>query len=116
MYFFSCKTYSKQYTGSTESFRSRFNSYKSADRNFIKGNTVKQTSFYAHFKDDKHGMSDWETTLIDQRENVDHIKRKESFWQYELDTFQPNEPNEHDVALFSCEYLLKYLLSSFSAV
>ena len=37
-----------------------FNNYKSAHRNFIKGNTVKQPSFHAHFEDDKHhGMSDW---------------------------------------------------------
>ena len=35
-YLFSCKTYYKQYTGSTEGFRSRFNNYKSAHRNFIK--------------------------------------------------------------------------------
>ena len=32
----------KQYTGSTENFRSRFKNCKSAHRNFIKGNTVKQ--------------------------------------------------------------------------
>ena len=44
VYLFSCKTYSKQYTGSTESFRSRFNNYKSAHRSFIKENTVKQAS------------------------------------------------------------------------
>ena len=45
----------------------RFNNYKSAHRNFIKGNTVKQPSFHAHFDgDEHHGMSDWEITLIDQ--------------------------------------------------
>ena len=42
VYLFSCKTYSKQYTGSTESFRSRFNNYKSAHRSFIK--EYRQTS------------------------------------------------------------------------
>ena len=62
VYLFMC-----QYTGSAESFRSRFNNYKSAHRSFIKGNTVKQASFVAHFEDDKHhGISDWEITLIDQ--------------------------------------------------
>ena len=101
VYLFSCKACSKQYTGSTESFRSRFNNYKSAHRSFIKGNTVKQASVHAHFEDDKHhGISDWEITLIDQTESVDDLRRRESFWQYELDTFQPNGLNERDVALF----------------
>ena len=60
VYLFSCKACSKQYTGSTESFRSRFNNYKSAHRSFIKGNTIKPASFHAHFEDDKHhGISDW---------------------------------------------------------
>ena len=108
VFLFTYKTCSKQYTGSTESFRSRFNNYKSAHRNFIKGNSVKQASFYGHFEDDKHGMSDWEITLIDQRENVDDLRRRESFWQHEFNTFQSNELNEHDVALFSCTYLLNY--------
>ena len=45
-------------------------------------------------------MSDWESTLIDQTESVDKLRRRESFWQYELDTFQPNGLNERDVALF----------------
>ena len=68
VYLFSCKACSKQYTGSTESFRSRFNNYKSPHRNFIKRNTVKQASFHAHFEDDKHhDMSDWEIALIDQQ-------------------------------------------------
>ena len=80
VYLFSCKACSKQYTGSTESFRSRFNNYKSAHRILIKGKTVKQASFHAHFEDDKHhGMRDWETTLIDQTEGVDDLRRRGSF-------------------------------------
>ena len=59
VYLFSCKACLKQYTGSTKSFRSRFNNYKSAHRSFSKGNTVKLASFHAHFEDDKHhGISD----------------------------------------------------------
>ena len=42
VYLFSCKTCSKQYTFSTESFRSTFSNYKPAHRNLIKRNTVKQ--------------------------------------------------------------------------
>ena len=67
VYSFSWKTCSKQCIGSTESFRFRFNNYKSAHRNFIKENTVKKASFLTHFEDGKHhGMSDWEITLIDE--------------------------------------------------
>ena len=36
VYLFTCKTCSKQYTGSTEDFRSRFNNYRCAHRNFLK--------------------------------------------------------------------------------
>ena len=77
VYFFSCKAYSKQYTGGIKIFRSRFNNYKSAHRSFINGNTVKQASFHAHFEDDRHhGISDWEITLIDQTDSVDDLRRK----------------------------------------
>ena len=101
VHLFSCKTRSNQNTGSTESFRSGFNYYKSTHRNLIKGNTVKQASFHAHFDDDKyHGMSDWEIALINQAESVEDLRRRVSFWQYQLDTFQPNGLNERDVALF----------------
>ena len=72
VYLFSCKTCSKQYTGSTESFRSRVNHYKSAHRNFIK-----QASFHVHFENGKHhGMTDWEITLIDQAESVGDLRRR----------------------------------------
>ena len=75
VFLFSCKTCSKQYTGCKESFRSKFNNYKSAHRNFIKENTVKQASFHSHYEDGKHhGMSDWEITLIDQAESADDLK------------------------------------------
>ena len=66
VHLFSRKTCSKQYAGTTGSFRSKFDNYKSAHRNFNKGNTVKQALFHAHFEDGKHhSMSDWEITLID---------------------------------------------------
>ena len=56
---------------------------------------------YAHFEDNKHhGMSDWEITLIDQTDSGDDLRRRVSFWQYELAIFQPNVLNERDVTLF----------------
>ena len=46
------------------------------------------------------GESDWEVRLIDQGVNADDVSRRESSWQHELDTFQPNGLNEREVALF----------------
>ena len=113
LYLFSCKACSKQYTGCTESFRFRFNNNKSAYRNYINGNTVKEASFRAHFEDDKHhGMSDWEIALIEQTESVGDLRRRESIWQYELDTFQPNGLNECDLALFYVFIYLTFILSA----
>ena len=37
---------------------------------------------------------------IDQTNNVEEPGKRESFWQHELDTFQPNGLNEREVALF----------------
>ena len=45
-------------------------------------------------------------SLIDQTYTVDDLRKRESFWQYELDTFQPNGFNERDVTLFWHFYLL----------
>ena len=37
-----------------------------------------------------HCISDWKITLINQTDSVDDLSRRESSWQYELDTFQPS--------------------------
>ena len=96
-----CKTCQKQYTGSSEEFRARFNNYRCAHRNYRKNRKVKQESFHAHFADDIHsGEGDWEVRLIDQSDCTEDLRKGESFWQHELDTFQPNGFNEREVALF----------------
>ena len=101
VYLFTCKTCSKQYTGSTEDFRPRFNNYRCAHRNFLKRKKVKQESFNAHFAEaDHNGEEDWEVRLIDQTDNVEDLRKKESFWQHELEIFQPNGLNEREMALF----------------
>ena len=101
IYLFTCRTYHKQYTGSTEEFRSRFNSYRCSHRNFLRNKKVKQESFHAHFAESLHQReSDWEVRHIDQGVCVNDVKRRESYWQHELDTFQPNGLNEREVALF----------------
>ena len=101
VYLFTCKTCHKQYTGSTEEFRSRVNNYRCSHRNFLRNEKVKHESFHAHFTKGLHqGESDWEVRLIDQGFSVDDVRRRESCWQHELDTFQPNRLNEHEVPLF----------------
>ena len=62
---------------------------------------VKQESFHAHFAEDIHsGESDWEVRLIDQSDSTEGLRKREPFWQHELDTFQLNGLNEREVALF----------------
>ena len=61
VYLFTCKTCHKQYTGSTEEFRSRFNNYRCLHRNFLRNKKVKQELLHAHFTEGLHqGESDWE--------------------------------------------------------
>ena len=36
--------------------------------------------------------------MIDQIDNVEELRQRESFWQHERDTFQPNGLNEREVA------------------
>ena len=101
VYLFTCKTCHEQYTGSTEEFRSRFNNYRCSHRNFLRNKKVKQESFHDHFAEGLHqGESDWEVRLIDQGVSADDVRRRESYWPHELDTFQPNGLNEREVALF----------------
>ena len=81
VYLFTCKTCSKQYTASTEDFRPRFNNYRCAHRNFLKRKKVKQESFSAHFAEANHnGEEDLEKRLIDQTDNVENLRKRESFW------------------------------------
>ena len=98
VYLLTCKTCSKQYAGSTGDFRPRFNNYRCAHRNFLKRKKAKQESFKAHFVEANHnGEDDWELTKTG---NVEELIKRESFWQHELDTLQPNGLNEREVALF----------------
>ena len=70
-------------------------------RNYCKNVKVKQESFHGHLADDVHsGEGDWEVILIDQSDSTEDRRKRGSFWQHELNTFQPNVLNEREVALF----------------
>ena len=43
--------------------------------------------------------------LIDQGVSVDDDRRRESYWQNELDKFQPNGLNEREMALFKLNFI-----------
>ena len=100
VYLITCKTCKKQYVGSSVEFRLRFNNYRCSHRNFLKGKEVKQESFHAHYEETGHnGESDWEFILIDQADSVEDLRKRESFWQHELNTFKPVGLNDREVAL-----------------
>ena len=62
---------------------------------------VKQESFYTYFADGLHsGEGDREVRLIDGSDSTEDLRKRELFWQRELDTFHPNSLKEREVALF----------------
>ena len=90
-----CKSWKIQYVGSTDpSFRVRVNNYEACYRKHISGKLVPQASFHTHFaQEDHNGMDDWEFTLIDRSTNLPSVRRREFYWQYELNTFHPDDLN-----------------------
>ena len=101
VYLAQCKKCGIQYVGSTiTKFRMRLNNYKSCHRKFNSHKFVPQSNFHAHFAQEDHqGMDDWDFVLIDQGNDVDSTRRKESFWQYTLNTIHPEGLNERDVVI-----------------
>ena len=62
---------------------------------------VKQELFNAHFAEvNQNGEDDWEVKLIDQTDNVEELRKRESFWQHELNIFQPDGLNERELVCF----------------
>ena len=77
VYLIFCKTCCKQYIGSSEEFRTRFNNYRCAHRNYRKNMKVKQESFHTHFADGVHsGEGDWEVRLIDRSDSTEDLRTK----------------------------------------
>ena len=100
VYLIECKTCSMQYIGSTTTkFRTRLNNYKSSFRKYVSGKkSLPQEHFHKHFSAEGHnGIDDWAIKIIDQAENEISLRRRESFWQYKLQTFSPLGLNERDV-------------------
>lgn len=99
IYLLECKTCAIQYVGSTSTkFRLRFNNYKNANRNFNLGKQVPQASLHQHFNQQGHkGANDWVFTIIERAPNINILRKRERFWQYNLNTFDPDGLNEREV-------------------
>ena len=107
VYRLSCKTCNMQYIGSAKTpFRKRINNYKSQFRAYcnqknvgtVHSKVVPQGSLFEHFlQDNHHGMSDLKFQLIDRSYNEEQLRKRESFWQYKLETFVPKGLNERTV-------------------
>ena len=64
------------------------------------GKPIPQASLFAHFSQPDHnGFDDWLFVLIDQDFNDVQLKKKECFWQYKLDVFEPKGLNVREVQL-----------------
>ena len=102
IYLLQCKTCNIQYVGSSKpAFRLRFNNYKAQNRKFVKfgQKDVNQLELHRHFsQEDHHGfLNDALFTLIDSEQNNDLARKKEAFWQYKLNVFEPYGLNIRDV-------------------
>ena len=102
VYKFHCSSCSKQYIRSNiTDFRQRFNNDKNAFRKVsksVKPPNVNQVHIHQHFKQPEHNrIDDWRVTLIDRANNRKEVRRRESFWQYKLNTFFPHGLNERNV-------------------
>ncbi len=110
VYLLECGTCGIQYVGSSKpAFRARINNYKSQHRRYLKlrdegtlglGKGMIQQALHAHFAQaDHNGISDFVFTLIDSATDNVQARISESFWQYELDVFEPKGLNIRDVPL-----------------
>ena len=99
VYLAQCKKCNIQYVGSTVTpFRYRFNNYRNAHNRFIANKTTFQATFHSHFAQKDHkGLEDLEFILIDHGINKGSVRKRESFWQFKLNTFTPQGLNERKV-------------------
>ena len=106
-YLFICKICSKQYTWSTEDFRSSFTSYRYAHRNVLKGKTD-----FAHFSElNYYSEDDWEVGLIDQIDVVEELRKRQIFLATRAEYFS----SEWIEWAWSCSYLI-FKLSFFYCI
>ena len=62
------------------------------------GKSVSQHELHSHFaQSDHNGIEDMQFTLIDSGPNNIMTRKRETFWQYKLETFEPKGLNIRNV-------------------
>ena len=96
-YMLECSICGVQCAGST-SFRVRFNTYKPCNRRFNGGASgVPQAAIFRHFAGEGHRglLEDVRIVILDKL--YGNGRKRESFWQYKMDTFVPRGLNIRQV-------------------
>ena len=81
----------KQHVGqATDTFRHRWNNYKSSERKFQRSEPCMQQHLFWHFSSAGHNgfLNDVSVTFIEKTDPSDPLKR-ENFWQEKLLTIAP---------------------------
>ena len=91
VYLATCEICNKRYNGQTiDSFRSRWNNYKSKSRKFDRNEKCMQEYLYSQFESERHNgfLEIVSITLIEKTDGSDPTKR-EHFWMHTLKTLAP---------------------------
>ena len=98
VYLITCRTCKKQYVGSTITrCRDRFNKYPAGVRNYGKGERgMPQEHLFEHFHSEGHNgkVEQMELQIID-RCHANNQKLRESYWSFQLKTFDKRGLNGH---------------------
>ena len=91
IYLLTCNKCRKQYVGQTvDTFRYRWNNYRSNSRKHAHGISCMQEHLYEHFCDSEHSgfLNDVSITFIDKTDPTNPLQR-ENYWKHTLKTFAP---------------------------
>ena len=91
IYLLNYKKCRKQYVGQTvDTFRYRWNNYRSNSRKHAHGISCMQEHLYEHFCDSEHSgfLNDVSITFIDKTDPTNPLQR-ENYWKHTLKTFAP---------------------------
>lgn len=62
---------------------------------------VEQESFHGHFADGVHSVEgEWEVRFTDQSDNTEDLRKREHFWEHELEIFSQMVFNDREMTLF----------------
>ena len=90
IYLLICNKYRKQYVDQTvDTFRYRWNNYRSNSRKHAYGISCMQERLYEHFCDSEHSgfLNDVSITFIDKKDPTNPLQR-ENYWKHTLKILQ----------------------------